>query len=76
MDTLSNAKFVEYPHLEKSDWGPIVPNCLNNRHDYESDPLFGKALVLLSDLYGAMDAGHVSFLALFDASSAFDSVFH
>jgi len=29
---------------------------------------------LLSDLHGAMDAGHVSLLALFDVNSAFDSV--
>ena len=31
---------------------------------------------LLSDLHSAMDAGHVSLLALFDVSSAFDSVDH
>src|SRR6218665_2504690 len=31
---------------------------------------------LLSDLHSAMDAGHVSLLALFDISSAFDSVDH
>src|SRR6218665_2200171 len=31
---------------------------------------------LLSDLHSAMDAGHVSLLALFDVSSEFDSVDH
>src|SRR6218665_1110920 len=31
---------------------------------------------LLSDLHSAMDAGHVYLLALFDVSSAFDSVDH
>src|SRR6218665_3062689 len=31
---------------------------------------------LLSDLYGAMDAGQISLLALFDVSFAFDSVDH
>src|SRR6218665_3188124 len=31
---------------------------------------------LVSDLHSAMDAGHVSLLALFDVSSAFDSVDH
>src|SRR6218665_300320 len=31
---------------------------------------------LLSDLHSAMDAGYVSLLALFDVSSAFDSVDH
>ena len=31
---------------------------------------------LLSDLYGAMNAGQISLLALFDVSSAFDSVDH
>src|SRR6218665_2909662 len=33
-------------------------------------------LRLLSDFYSAMDRGHVTLLALFDVSSAFDSVDH
>src|SRR6218665_887833 len=30
----------------------------------------------LSDFYGAMDCGHITLLALFDVSAAFDSVDH
>jgi len=30
----------------------------------------------LSDLYGAIDVGHLSLLTIFDVSSAFDSLDH
>src|SRR6218665_2445976 len=59
------------PYLEQSGLLPSMQSGFRAHHSTETAlPL------LLSDIYTAMDKSHVTLLALFDASSAFDMVDH
>lgn len=58
-------------YLDKNDLMPVQQSGFRRNHSTET-----LLLRLLSDFYGAMDRGQVTLLALFDVSSAFDSVDH
>src|SRR6218665_1672359 len=57
------------PYLEKPGLFPCMQSGFRAHHSIET-----ALLSLLSDIYTAMDTSHVTILALFDASSAFDMV--
>ena len=59
------------PYLEQSGLLPPRQSGFRAHHSTET-----ALLSLLSDIYSAMDKSHVTLLALFDASSAFDMVDH
>src|SRR6218665_1729105 len=59
------------PYLEQSGLLPSMQSGFRAHHSTET-----ALLSLLSDIYTAMDKSHVTLLALFDASSAFDMVDH
>src|SRR6218665_2094117 len=56
-------------YLDANEMFPSYQSGFRRNHSTET-------LRLLSDFYSAMDRGHVTLLALFDVSSAFDSVDH
>lgn len=58
-------------YLDPNDLLPSHQSGFRKNHSTET-----LLVSFLSDLCGAMDAGQISFLALFDVSSAFDSVDH
>src|SRR6218665_1594054 len=59
------------PYLEQSGLIPSMQSGFRAHHSTET-----ALLSLLSDIYTAMDKSHVTLLALFDASSAFDVLDH
>src|SRR6218665_89884 len=59
------------PYLEKPGLFPSMQSGFRAHHSTET-----ALLSLLSDIYTAMDTSHVTILALFDVSSAFDMVDH
>src|SRR6218665_1167232 len=58
-------------YLDANEMFPSNQSGFRRNHSTET-----LLLRLLSDFYSAMDRGHVTLLALFDVSSAFDSVDH
>src|SRR6218665_2231517 len=63
--------FEPCSYLDANEMFPSNQSGFRRKHSTET-----LLLRLLLDFYSAMDRGHVTLLALFDVSSAFDSVDH
>lgn len=67
-------RIVAFQLIAYFDANDLLPSCQSGfRKNHSTETLL---IRLLSDLYDAIDVGHISLLALFDVSSAYDCVDH